>query len=633
MCGLCGILTIDGRNPNKPLINQMNEAQRHRGPDGEGIYTYHDGPIALSLAHRRLSIIDLSPAGLQPMSNEDGKIHLVVNGEIYNFIELRRHLERMGHHFSSQSDAEVIVHLYEEEGPDLVRHLNGMFALALWDERDRTLILARDRVGIKPLVYYWDGSRFQFSSELGSLLQDPTIPRVIDEEALELYLALNYIPAPYTILRNCRKLEPAHMLIIKDGHLNTYRYWDPVKGQEAPREEEEIRERIRNLLSAAISQQMIAHVPLGAFLSGGIDSSIVCALMAQQASHPIKTFTVGYTDLPLFDERAHARLVAERYHTDHHEISLTSRDMIAVVPNVLDHLDEPFADSSAIPLFAISRETRSLVKVALSGDGGDELFAGYRYYRGEGWYQRYQRLHPFIRQRFLEPLVMRLPDSRVSRLGDYSRRAKKFLRGQGEELWSRFLGWNEIFTASERAALLGTKRPSSPPPTEAIFRPLLERAGLDPINRLLYADFSVSLPGDMLWKVDRMSMAHALEIRVPLLDHLLCEFLFSLPGHLKLKGNQAKYIFISTFSDLLPLEIQNKPKWGFEIPISQWLKTSMRYLIDHYLSPAKINHQGVFHPEAVEKMVTDFFSRRTDRAWQIWNLIVFQAWYERYLGH
>ncbi|MBC7121493.1 MAG: asparagine synthase (glutamine-hydrolyzing) [Candidatus Methanosuratus sp.] len=541
-------------------------------------------------------------------------------------------IETNGHRFSSQTDSEVILHLYEEEGYELVHHLIGMFAFALWDERKQVLILARDHVGVKPLLYYWDGRRCLFASELHSLILDPTIPRQIDKTGLELYLALNYIPAPYTIFQACRKLEPAQMVIVRDGQLVSRKYWDPMSGPKWHGREEECIELLRTLLTQAISRQMIADVPLGAFLSGGIDSSIICALMAQNSPHPIKTFTIGYPDMPLYDERAYARTIAQRYETEHHEVLLTAQHMTSAVPEVLTHLDEPFADSSAIPMYVIARETRGEVTVALSGDGGDELFAGYRVYRGEAWYQRYRRLPAVIRHRLIEPVITGLPENRNTRWGDYVRQAKKFLRGQGATLWERFVGWNEVFPPSVRSSLLQGHQTLSPVPTETIFRPLLEKEAGDPINRLLYADFTVSLPGDMLWKVDRMSMAHSLEVRVPLLDHLLCEFMFSLPGQIKLHRGRAKYIFITAFRDLLPEEIQKRPKWGFEIPISRWLGTSMKYLIDQYLSLANVTRQGVFHPPTVDRMVRDFLSGKSDTAWHIWNLIVFQAWYERYLG-
>lgn len=633
MCGICGFV-IPGRNERaEELLTLMRGSLKHRGPDDEGSYLYFGNDVQVGLGHRRLSIIDLSPTGRQPMKNEDGSLHLVVNGEIYNFRELRKNLEEKGHRFYSRSDSEVILHLYEEMGTQCVSCLRGMFAFALWDERNEILFCARDPVGIKPFLYYWNAHRFLFASELHTLLLDSEVRRLIDFQALHIYLTLNYIPAPYTIIENCRKLSPGHYLILHRGQFEEKRYWHPEeKGQDQKLTEPEIKENLRKCLSHAVEEQMIADVPLGGFLSGGIDSSIVCALMASLSSRPIKTFTIGYSDMPLFDETKYARALAHKYKTEHHEIILTSKDMLEVVPTVLDYLDEPFGDSSVIPTFVVSHETRKEVKVALSGDGGDELFAGYRMYLGERWYRRYRHLPTFIRLTLLKPIFDKLPASRDNLTGDLIRRLQKFLRGQGETLWARFMSWNEIFPTHLREELLMKNKTTLLNPAASLFQPLLEPEKEDYLNQLLLADFLISLPGDMLWKVDKMSMANSLEIRVPILDHEFCAYAFSLPSAVKLKGNRRKYIFIEAFADLLPREILTKPKWGFEVPISKWLKTSMKYLLDEYLRREKINRQGIFDGSVIEKLVQDFLYRNAEAGWHLWNLIVFQAWYERAFG-
>ncbi|MCX7982780.1 MAG: asparagine synthase (glutamine-hydrolyzing) [Syntrophales bacterium] len=631
MCGICGFVSLNGEKLEEKLLIHMNASLHHRGPDDGDIYFYRGDELTVGLGHRRLSIIDLSPAGRQPMKNENGKIRLVVNGEIYNFKELRTELEKKGHRFSSHSDSEVIIHQYEEMGTSCVATLRGMFSFALWDEKEELLLLARDPVGIKPLIYFWDGTRMVFASELKSILQDRSIPRIIDKEALDLFLTLNYIPAPFTIITGCRKLNPGHLLILHRGQIREMRYWHPErKVKSTATDEEGIKEELRQLLSQAVREQMVADVPLGAFLSGGIDSSIVCALMAINSARPIKTFTVGYSDMPLFDETAYARAVSNRFQTDHHEIILTSRDMLDVVPEVLSSLDEPFGDSSVIPTYVVSRETRKEVKVALSGDGGDELFAGYRMYRAEEWYRTYGIIPRILRRRVIEPLVNFLPSSRESILGDYLRRVKKFTYGYALYRWQRFLRLNEIFPPSLRKEIL--LHPYPVPSAESIFRPLLEPEAEDYLNQLLLADFLISLPGDMLWKVDKMSMANSLEVRVPLLDHRFCEYAFSLPGHLKLCRGKAKYIFIEAFKNLLPQELHAKNKWGFEVPISKWLKTSMKNLIEDYLSPARISRQDIFKAEAVDSLVHQFLVGGEERGWQIWSLIVFQVWYEKFIG-
>jgi len=692
MCGICGKLTWNSREIGEKVLRGMLDALAHRGPDDEGVYLYNSDQTCVGLGHRRLSIIDLSAAGRQPLTNEDGSLQIVFNGEIYNFSVLREELRQKGHRFRSRTDTEVILHLYEEEGIACVKRLIGMFAFSIWDERRLTLHLVRDPAGIKPLVYYRDGQTLVFASEIKALLADPDIPRNIDRQSLELYLTLNYIPAPYTIFQNIQKLNPGCCLTIQGGQLRETVYWKLSAGREiqgtagegkalgveTPQmqpwagNEAEARHHLFNTLSESVRSQMIADVPLGAFLSGGIDSSIIVALMARSSTRPVQTFTIGYTDMPMYDERAYARAVADMYATDHHEILLTSQDMISVVPEVLDSLDEPFGDSSAVPTYVVSRETRKHVKVALSGDGGDELFAGYRMYRGEELYQTYARIPAIIRKTLIEPLIAALPESRDAAIPEFVRRMKKFLKGaKGNNLAERFLLWNELFPEGQRGRLLldnpslnrtaGLLNHGDRENTQAdgsmkysnsledrrfgsvkyataldIFSSALasfrdDEFNGDALNRMLYADFTVSLPGDMLRKVDAMSMAHALEVRVPLLDHRVCELAFSMPGAWKLRKGQGKAILIDTFRDLLPPALHHRPKWGFEVPVSKWLKAEWRFLIDEYLSKEIIVKQGIFHYERVNELIVKLFSERFDTSWQLWNLICFQAWYYRYM--
>ena len=398
MCGICGKLDFTGSPVDETLLRRMTDLLAHRGPDDSDVYLRHQGNVGCGLGHRRLSIIDLTEAGRQPMSNEDRTVWMVFNGEIYNFAALREELERKGHRFASRTDSEVIIHLFEEEGSAGVARLVGMFALALWSEKTRTLVLARDHVGIKPLVYYWDGRTFLFASEIKALLADPTVRKEIDLEALDLYLSLNYIPAPHTIFKNIRKLRPGHILTVRDGVLTEEEFWDIAPGMpaDAPdhRDFEETKATLFRTLEDAVRSQMVADVPLGAFLSGGIDSSVIVGLMARNASRPVKTYAIGFKDMPMYDESAYAREVAAFHHTEHHEIMLSSREIIDTIPAVLASLDEPFGDSSAVPTYVVARETVRDVNVALSGDGGDELFAGYRMYKGEAWYRRYCLLPP-----------------------------------------------------------------------------------------------------------------------------------------------------------------------------------------------------------------------------------------------
>lgn len=635
MCGICGKLDFTGSRFEEGLLRRMCDLLAHRGPDDSGVYLRHEGGVSCGLGHRRLSIIDLTEAGRQPMSSEDRSVWMVFNGEIYNFGALREDLERKGHRFTSRTDSEVIIHLFEEEGSAGIARLVGMFALALWSEKTRTLVLARDPIGIKPLVYYWDGKIFLFASEIKALLADPTIRKEIDLEALDLYLSLNYIPAPHTIFKNIRKLRPGHILTVCDGVLQEEKFWDipaaTTPDSTDPRDFKETKATLFRSLEEAVRSQMVADVPLGAFLSGGIDSSVIVGLMARNASRPVKTYAIGFKDMPMYDESAYAREVAAFHKTEHHEIMLDSREIIDTIPAVLASLDEPFGDSSAVPTYVVARETARDVTVALSGDGGDELFAGYRMYKGEAWHRRYCLIPGLLRAGLLEPLIRSLPDSRDNKCGEHIRRIKKFLRGAKDTLPERFLAWNELFSPESKQVLLTDEYRTDRALAPELFAAALDRLPSDPVNRMLYTDLTISLPSDMLYKVDMMSMCHSLEVRVPLLDHRVCELAFTIGGEWKIKHGRSKYVFIETFKEILPQSLHNRPKWGFEMPISRWLKSDLRYLIEENLSRERIVREGIFHYPTVKKLIDKLMSNRSDTSWQIWNLIVFQVWLSRYM--
>jgi asparagine synthase (glutamine-hydrolysing) len=647
MCGICGKINIDGKEIPQKLIQLMSSVLSHRGPDDEGVYLNNPSEgkghpsVSVGLGHRRLSIIDLTKAGTQPMSNEAGTIWMVFNGEIYNYRNLRKGLERQGHHFASQTDCEVMIHLYEEEGISCLKSLNGMFAFALWDSLAQTLFLCRDRLGIKPLVYSWNGASLVFASEIKSILCDPEVSKEMDWEALNLYLTFNYIPAPTTIFKNIKKLSPGSYLTVRKKNVEIHRYWDIDKDQDNAGNEcgniEICKKNIHDLLEDAVRMQLIADVPLGAFLSGGMDSSIIVGLMSRASARPVNTYTIGYKDMPLFDETRFAREVARFNHTDHHEILLTSRDIRNVIPEVLESFDEPFSDSSAVPTYIVSRETKKHVKVALSGDGGDELFAGYRMYTGEYWYSRYRLFPRMIRKYIFEPLLLSLPDSRDRPLLEYIRRIKKFAGGAKERFEERYYAWNEMFSKDVRENIIKKNNREAESDNidlgkKMVWEMINSFAG-DRVNRMLYVDLKNSLPNDMLTKVDLMSMENGLEVRVPFLDHRLVEYVFQLPGNLKLKGRKGKYILMETFKDILPPILRNRTKWGFEMPVSKWLKSDLKYLINEYLSREKVERQGIFNYHPIEKLIRDLFLNHSDTSWQIWNLIVFQSWYSRYIDH
>ena len=634
MCGICGKYDLSGREVSRELLKKMGDSFAYRGPDDEGYF--FSG--SLGLGHRRLSIIDLSPAGRQPMSNEDDTIRLVFNGEIYDFENLRQHLLCRGHALKSRTDCETIIHLYEEEGMDCLKRLNGMFAFAVWDERRKRLWLARDRLGIKPLLYSWDGRRLLFASEIKAILCDPDVSREIDPEALDLYLTLNYIPAPWTIFRNIRKLLPGHFLLLENDAVITKQYWD-ISSRESqdeipPDDINEHKRRLRTLLEESVKRRLIADVPLGAFLSGGVDSSIIVALMSRNSTKQVKTFSIGYKDLPSYDETAYAREAATFNHTEHYEFKLGHRDILDVFPHVLETLDEPFADSSAVPTYIVSRETRNHVTVALSGDGGDELFAGYRMYLGEYWSRYYGLIPHFLRQDVIAPLVQALPDARDKPYLEKIRRLKKFLRGMSLSFPARFCGWREIFPFALRRQLMRDPLPGN------FYLGLVQDSVVrsrhafsrDSINLMLYLDVKGLLPGDMLTKVDRMSMVNSLEVRVPFLDYTFVEFVFTLNGNTKLKASGGKQILLQAFEDLLPPLIRKRPKRGFEMPIGAWLRKELHFLIDEYLDQSRIEKQGLFNYEVIKRLIADHMQERQDTSWLLWNLIVFQHWHERNVG-
>ena len=646
MCGICGKINFDGKEIPRKLISRMNSVLYRRGPDDEGIYINNRSSgsrhqlFSVGLGHKRLSIIDLSKAGRQPMSNENKTIWMVFNGEIYNYKSLKSELDQNGHHFASQTDCEVIIHLYEEEGIECIKRLNGMFAFALWDSKIQTLFLCRDRLGIKPLVYYWNDKSLIFASEIKSILCDPSVSKKIDWNALNLYLTLNYIPAPYTIFKKIKKLNPGCYIMVRKKDLEIKQYWDIERGFEHKENKEKnieiYKKSLYDLLEDAVRMRLITDVPLGAFLSGGIDSSIIVGLMSRISNLPVNTCSIGYKDMPLFDETSYAREAAKFHSTNHHEIILTSRDVLNTIPEVLTSFDEPFADSSAIPTYIVSRESRKDVKVALSGDGGDELFAGYRMYSGEYWYSRYKLFPQILRKKFIEPLLLSLPDSRDKYLLEYIRRIKKFVAGAKDRFEDRFFAWNEIFCRELRENIIKKEKIEFEEINFDLGKDMvikkLSSLNDDNINRMLYVDLKNSLPNDMLTKVDLMSMKNSLEVRVPFLDHRVVEFVSQIPGNLKLKGKKGKYILLETFKDILPPILLKRQKWGFEIPICKWLKTDLKFLINEHLSKKKIERQEIFNFKPIEKLIIDLFLNRSDTSWHLWNLIVFQAWYSRHFN-
>ena len=510
-----------------------------------------------------------------------------------------------------------------------------MYAFGLWDRKQNRLILCRDRLGIKPLVYYWDNQTFAFASEIKAIIADPNIDKTIDWTALGLYLNLSYIPSPWTIFKHIKKIRPGHYLIFENDRVSHTQYWDldfRVGSHDHAASYSRQKQHLYDLMNTSVNRRLISDVPLGAFLSGGIDSSIIVGLMARNMSQPVKTFSIGYKDLPLYDETDYAREVADLNGTDHCEIKIGSKDIIEIIPTVLDSLDEPFSDSSVFPTYLVSHQTKKAVTVALAGDGADELFAGYRKYVGEYWIPFYALLPEFIKKGLIEPALNRLPAGRDTAVKERIRRIKKFINGAHHTLHDRVRSWREIFPKADCRQLFQGElmEQVSLNTVDDLITGYLDRNDYDPINKILYLDVKDSLPDDMLNKVDRMSMLNALEVRVPFLDHEVAEFVFQVSGDKKLHRGKRKYILIETFQSILPKRLLKRPKWGFEVPISVWLRNELRFLVDEYLSETFVNKQGIFNYPFIKSLVEGYMEGKTDHSWQIWNLIVLGHWFRRY---
>ena len=621
MCGIAGIVDQTGRPVDGALLRAMTGILAHRGPDGDGIVCRGGA----GLGHRRLAIIDLV-TGDQPMVSDDGSVRIVFNGEIYNFRELRRRLEARGARFYTESDTEVILRAYETDGPDCVRQLRGMFAFAILDERARRLVLARDRAGIKPLVYAWDGRRLLFASEIKAILEEPAVARDIDVEALGQYLTFHYVPAPRTIFTAIRKLPPASTLILPldGGEPVVSRYWSLRFVPDTGVTERELIDRLRTELTDAVRCHMVSDVPIGAFLSGGMDSSTVVALMAQASSAPIRTFSIGFDEAD-FDELRFARQIAARYGTDHYEL-VVKPNAFEVLPKLAWHFDEPFADSSAIPTYYVSKITREHVTVALSGDGGDENFAGYRRYaRALGLHERFDQGSARVTRPLLRLASGLLP---VGAPGQ----AMAGMLGAGPlERYFRLVTYQRRETLRRLLSdeLVDLAR-SGPDP--ALFSRLAaEGDAPDYVSTLQGIDMATYLPDDILAKVDRMSMAVSLESRVPLLDHRLMEFVATIPSTLKLRNGSGKYLLQRAMAADLPAEVLKRKKMGFGVPLGAWFRHELRDMTRDVLLGARARQRGILRPSEVQALLDTHDAGRRDCSARLWSLICFELWMRQWV--
>jgi asparagine synthase (glutamine-hydrolysing) len=630
MCGICGIVRpAHGAAFSRNLIAGMCDTIVHRGPDDEGIYI----DDRAGLGNRRLSIIDVE-GGHQPLSNEDGSIWIAYNGEAYNFAEARDALRVRGHVFTTRSDTETMVHAYEEWGaPAFLERFRGMFAFALWDKRKETLLLIRDRIGIKPLYYTHlaDGT-LVFGSELKTILVHPGVRREVEPRALDLYLTLEYVPAPLSMFKNIFKLPAGHFLTWHDGRIEIKKYWDlkPNPHPDKPVALAAVQDELYSILKESIKLRLVSDVPLGAFLSGGIDSSAVVGLMRELGASPLRTFSIGFKD-QTYNELAHARRIAEQFETDHEELILEPK-ALELTEKLIRHLDEPLGDFSIFPTYLVSEMARRHVTVALSGDGGDELFAGYEHYQAQ---RLAGRPGVAFAARAAGTVTGRMRPS-PQKKGTWNK-IRRFTQAFDHDPGHRHFRWmmflsegmkKELYSPALQAAIDGVGPISGREPLAAHFAAM---DGFDPITGELYLDLKTYLVDDIMVKVDRMSMAASLEAREPLLDHKLAEFAFSLPGHLKLHGSTTKWIFKKTLERLLPAETLTRKKEGFSIPIKHWLTTDLRDLMRETLSEKRLREGGWFESAPVQRMIDAHLAGRENYSHQLWALLVFEIWRENYL--
>ncbi len=626
MCGIVGITNANSRRVDLEILQKMNDAIIHRGPDDDGFYVNEN----IGLAMRRLSIIDIAH-GKQPIHNCDKSAWIVFNGEIYNFQQLRADLEKRGHKFYTNSDTEVIIHLYDRYGVDCVQHLRGMFAFAIWDDKDKSLFVARDRVGKKPLLYsHQPNGSLIFGSEFRALLAHPDISREVDYEAIDNYLSYLCVPAPQTAFKQIRKLEPGHWLRWKNGEIETKRYWLPDFSKKIKISQEEAEEETLRILRESVKLRMISEVPLGAFLSGGVDSSTVVALMAEMSSQPVKTFSIGFEEQD-FSELKYAKRVAEHIGAEYHEF-IVKPDALEVLPILVEHYGEPYADSSAIPTYYVAKETRKFVTVALNGDGGDESFAGYERHAAMRLAEKYHRLPGVLRKALIEKPMNLLPTSELkkSRVRD----VKRFLQAASLPKTERYFRWMSTFNREAKKELYTrefTEQVSAQNPSHFLDEWFAKANGSGILDTTLLTDQMTYLPNDLLVKVDIASMANSLEARSPLLDHKVIEFAASLPENLKMRRFETKSLLKKVAARLVPKEVIYRRKMGFGVPIGNWFRGEMKEFVRDVLLSEKCLTRGIARREMIEKYVNEHLNAERDHTFQIWTLLMLELWFQRFV--
>ncbi len=624
MCGICGQVNADPAQPvDRSILERMNAAMIHRGPDSDGFYL--NGSVGLAM--RRLAIVDLA-TGDQPIHNQSKTVWVVFNGEIYNYPDLRKTLESKGYSFYTNTDTEAIAHLYDEYGVDCVQHLQGMFAFALWDEREQRLLIGRDRLGQKPLYYTEHQNSLLFGSELAVLLQYPNLSKTVHPEALHHFLTLQYIPDPLTAFQGIHKLPPAHRLIWQAGQIHVEPYWDLHYDPKWPHSESELRDQIRNTVTNAVRSRLMSDVPLGAHLSGGIDSSIVVGLMAGMTDQPVKTFSIGFNETA-FNELAYARQIADRYSTDHHEFILEP-NALEILPKLVAHFGEPFADPAAIPTWYLSQLTRQHVTVALNGDGGDEAFAGYQRYYADPIADLYRLVPGVLRQGVVNPVLRSLPvrtDRPIER--SYAMAFRQLAQAADLSHAASVVRWGTYFTEAQKWAMYTPEMQEQlqVDPSYAFLEASFHSAkASDRLDRTLYTDIHNYLPGALLPKVDRMTMAHSLEARSPFLDHQVMELAARLPTTHKLQGRRTKKILRDTFADLLPDPIEQRGKVGFGVPLGLWFRETLYDPVKEMLLASDAMVSRYIQPAAIAQLLSDHHQNNADHGKRLWALLNLEFW-------
>jgi asparagine synthase (glutamine-hydrolysing) len=648
MCGICGEINFKHGLKIEP-IQRMCKVLAHRGPDDDGIVLIKpdksfemkqddtlplgENGFQIALGHRRLSIIDLSKAGHQPMCNEDKTVWIVLNGEIYNFQDLRLELEKNGHLFKSKSDTETILHAYEQWGTECLNYLRGMFAFAIWDSNLQRLFMARDRLGKKPLVFFSQNGHFSFASEIKALLQIPGVERKVNASALHHYLTYQYVPSQDTIFEGIKKLPPAHYLLYdRLGNLKIERYWQLHFNSSHPNDtnEEELKDRIRTELEESVKLRLISDVPLGAFLSGGVDSSLIVGIMAKLSGQPVKTFSIGFEEKE-FDELSYARIVSDLFSTEHHEF-IVKPNAIEILPKLVWHYNEPFADSSAIPTYYVANMTRDFVKVVLTGDAGDENFAGYPRYLRSKWVDYFTKIPGKLRKELLPHLIrifssFHWREKTLNRLAD-------FIESLSSDQGMNYVEQIKIFNVKEKEDIYTDdflERVAKINPLAFLLGKFEEARTEDLIEKLLYVDINSYLPEDLLVKMDIATMANSLEARVPFLDHKFMELVAGIPSQLKLKGTKTKFILKTAFKDLLPATILKRKKMGFGVPVTRWFRNELKSYVHEILLDRKTLSRGYFKREGIERLLSDHIGLRYDHSTRIWALLFLEIWFRIFI--